>query len=71
MLVFASLCLQVLITKSANQLVLDFFNSATTDELTIMNGCSRKKAEIVVGLRPFSDWNDLVRDNSFNLNFLF
>jgi len=41
--------------------VLEFFNVATVDELTTMNGCSRKKAEIIVKMRPFSDWEELVK----------
>jgi len=40
--------------------VLEFFNVATVDELTMMNGCSRKKAEAIVKMRPFADWDELV-----------
>ena len=40
--------------------VLEFFNVATVDELTMMNGCSRKKAEAIIKMRPFADWDELV-----------
>ena len=46
--------------KSSSVAVLEFFNVATVDELTMMNGCSRKKAEAVVKVRPFNDWEQLV-----------
>jgi len=46
--------------KSSTAQVLDFFNVATVDELTVMNGCSRKKAEAIVKMRPFNDWEQLV-----------
>ena len=47
--------------KSSTAQVLEFFNVATVDELTMMNGCSRKKAEAVIKMRPFDDWEALVR----------
>jgi len=46
--------------KSSNEPILDFFNVATIDELTMMNGCSRKKAEAIIKMRPFADWEELV-----------
>ena len=48
-------------TKSSTAPVLDFFNVAKVDELTVMNGCSRKKAAAIIKMRPFSDWDELVR----------
>ena len=41
--------------------ILSFLNDATIEELTSMNGCSKKKAEIILSERPFADWDDLVR----------
>lgn len=41
--------------------VLDFLNSATNGELMTVKGCSAKKIEIIVGMRPFQNWIDLVR----------
>ncbi|KAL7846884.1 hypothetical protein SRHO_G00218640 [Serrasalmus rhombeus] len=39
--------------------ILDFFQSATVDELTLIAGCSLKKAQKIVELRPYKTWNDL------------
>jgi len=47
-------------SKSSTVPVLEFFNVATIDELTMMNGCSRKKAEAVIKMRPFDNWDELV-----------
>ncbi|XP_060522592.1 SWI/SNF-related matrix-associated actin-dependent regulator of chromatin subfamily A containing DEAD/H box 1 homolog isoform X2 [Cylas formicarius] len=40
--------------------VLDFFTTATLNELQLMQSCSKKKAEALVELRPFQGWIDLV-----------
>lgn len=42
------------------QLVLQFFNEASVGELAAIGGCSKKKAEVLVQLRPFADWADIV-----------
>ncbi|XP_037083118.1 SWI/SNF-related matrix-associated actin-dependent regulator of chromatin subfamily A containing DEAD/H box 1 homolog [Pollicipes pollicipes] len=39
------------------RLVVQYLDSATTDELACINGCSRKKAELIVQQRPFADWS--------------
>ncbi|XP_076876460.1 SWI/SNF-related matrix-associated actin-dependent regulator of chromatin subfamily A containing DEAD/H box 1b isoform X2 [Brachyhypopomus gauderio] len=39
--------------------ILDFFQSAAVDELTLIAGCSLKKAQKIVELRPFKKWDDL------------
>uniref|UniRef100_A0A8B9L0D7 DNA helicase n=1 Tax=Astyanax mexicanus TaxID=7994 RepID=A0A8B9L0D7_ASTMX len=41
--------------------ILNFFQNATVDELTLIAGCSLKKAQKIVELRPYKTWNDLVR----------
>ncbi len=41
--------------------VLNFFNSATDRELSCIQGCSKKKVEAIVELRPYDGWGDLVR----------
>ncbi|XP_023215093.1 SWI/SNF-related matrix-associated actin-dependent regulator of chromatin subfamily A containing DEAD/H box 1-like isoform X2 [Centruroides sculpturatus] len=46
--------------------VLNFFQEATSEELISVPGCSKKKVDIIVGLRPFSGWMDLV--NKFESN---
>ncbi|XP_072515316.1 SWI/SNF-related matrix-associated actin-dependent regulator of chromatin subfamily A containing DEAD/H box 1b isoform X2 [Salminus brasiliensis] len=39
--------------------ILNFFQNATADELTLIAGCSLKKAQKIVELRPYKVWNDL------------
>lgn len=40
--------------------VFDFLQTASINELQLMNSCSKKKAEGLIDLRPFSGWIDLV-----------
>ncbi|KAJ7987207.1 hypothetical protein DPEC_G00336350 [Dallia pectoralis] len=40
--------------------ILKFFQEASLDELSLISGCSVKKARKVVELRPFDEWEDLV-----------
>ncbi|XP_023012119.1 SWI/SNF-related matrix-associated actin-dependent regulator of chromatin subfamily A containing DEAD/H box 1 homolog [Leptinotarsa decemlineata] len=40
--------------------VLEFFETATVNELQLMNSCSKKKAEAIIESRPFVGWIDLV-----------
>ena len=42
--------------------VLNFFNNGTNHELAAIQGCSKKKVENIVELRPFTGWGDLVSD---------
>ncbi|XP_066507678.1 SWI/SNF-related matrix-associated actin-dependent regulator of chromatin subfamily A containing DEAD/H box 1b [Hoplias malabaricus] len=39
--------------------ILNFFQNATVDELTLIAGCSLKKAQKITELRPFKTWSDL------------
>ncbi|CAL9708181.1 unnamed protein product [Knipowitschia caucasica] len=39
--------------------MLTFFNEATVDELTLISGCSVKKAQKIMSLRPFDSWDNL------------
>lgn len=41
--------------------ILSFFQTASVDELTLIGGCSLKKAQKISELRPYKTWNDLVR----------
>ena len=41
-------------------MVRTFYNEATVHELNAVPGCSKKKVDIILGVRPFEDWNDLV-----------
>ena len=43
------------------QLVVDYLATATVDELACMDGCSKKKAEVIVAQRPYANWTDAVR----------
>ncbi|CAG0904060.1 unnamed protein product [Cyprideis torosa] len=40
--------------------VLKLFQTATLQELSAMHGCSKKKAEAIIALRPFHNWRDLL-----------
>ncbi|KAJ8923061.1 hypothetical protein NQ315_001610 [Exocentrus adspersus] len=48
--------------------VFEFFQTATMNELQLMNSCSKKKAEAVIESRPFSGWIDLVQKLQNNKN---
>ncbi|XP_029366368.1 SWI/SNF-related matrix-associated actin-dependent regulator of chromatin subfamily A containing DEAD/H box 1A isoform X2 [Echeneis naucrates] len=54
--------------------VLTFFQDATIDELSLIAGCSVKKAQKIVELRPFHSWKSLVevfhKDNGLSENLL-
>ncbi|KAM6965442.1 SWI/SNF-related matrix-associated actin-dependent regulator of chromatin subfamily A containing DEAD/H box 1A-like [Aplochiton taeniatus] len=39
--------------------ILQFFEVASLDELTLISGCSARKAQKIVDLRPFSSWQIL------------
>ncbi|KAI5099447.1 SWI/SNF-related matrix-associated actin-dependent regulator of chromatin subfamily A containing DEAD/H box 1B isoform X1 [Silurus meridionalis] len=39
--------------------ILVFFQKATVDELTLIAGCSLKKAQKIIELRPYQTWSDL------------
>ncbi|KAM9455793.1 SWI/SNF-related matrix-associated actin-dependent regulator of chromatin subfamily A containing DEAD/H box 1b isoform 2-T2 [Clarias gariepinus] len=39
--------------------ILDFFQKATVDELTLIAGCSVKKAQKIIELRPYQTWSSL------------
>ncbi|CAG9857372.1 unnamed protein product [Phyllotreta striolata] len=48
--------------------VLEFFKTANAGELLLMNSCSKKKAEAILELRPFTGWIDLVTKLQTNKN---
>ncbi|CAG9774088.1 unnamed protein product [Ceutorhynchus assimilis] len=48
--------------------VMEFFQTATLNELQLMNYCSKKKAEALIESRPFSNWIDLVTKLQSNKN---
>ena len=42
------------------EMILSFFNETSLEELQILPGCKKNKATIIVGMRPFADWDDLI-----------
>uniref|UniRef100_A0A9J7Y3V4 SNF2 related chromatin remodeling ATPase with DExD box 1b n=1 Tax=Cyprinus carpio carpio TaxID=630221 RepID=A0A9J7Y3V4_CYPCA len=42
--------------------ILSFFQTASVDELTLIAGCSLKKAQKITELRSFKTWKNLVRE---------
>lgn len=48
--------------------VLDFFQTANCNELQLMNFCSKRKAEAIIEIRPFTGWIDLVDKLQTNKN---
>ncbi|KAI5635804.1 hypothetical protein NE865_11502 [Phthorimaea operculella] len=46
--------------------VFEFLNNSNMNELSMLSGCSQKKAEAVIALRPFKGWLDMVE--KFNSN---
>ncbi|KAJ8287081.1 hypothetical protein GJAV_G00047440 [Gymnothorax javanicus] len=57
-----------------NDRILGFFQEASLDDLSLIAGCSAKKAQKIVDLRPFKTWEDLVqaftRGNGLSLELL-
>lgn len=47
-------------SKSKREKILKFFNEATIDEVIHMPRCSEKKASLIISMRPFTDWEDIV-----------
>ncbi|XP_053609678.1 SWI/SNF-related matrix-associated actin-dependent regulator of chromatin subfamily A containing DEAD/H box 1 homolog [Plodia interpunctella] len=46
--------------------VFEFLNTSNMNELSLLSGCSQKKAEAIISLRPFKGWLDMVE--KFNSN---
>lgn len=40
--------------------VYEFLNKANFKELSLLSGCSQKKAEAIIAARPFQGWLDMV-----------
>lgn len=41
--------------------IVTFFQTASVDEMSLISGCSVKKAQKILELRPFDSWRSLVR----------
>uniref|UniRef100_A0A7N6BMR7 DNA helicase n=1 Tax=Anabas testudineus TaxID=64144 RepID=A0A7N6BMR7_ANATE len=50
--------------------ILSFFQEASIDELTLISGCSVKKAQKIVELRPFDSWQIFHKDNGLSEDLL-
>lgn len=48
--------------------VVKFFQTASVDEMSLISGCSVKKAQKIVELRPFDSWSSLVREERGSSN---
>lgn len=48
------------VVTSDRQTVLDYLNESTVVQLTSIRTCSTKKANVLVELRPFESWRDLI-----------
>ncbi|XP_056013599.1 SWI/SNF-related matrix-associated actin-dependent regulator of chromatin subfamily A containing DEAD/H box 1-like isoform X2 [Ostrea edulis] len=48
--------------KTEREKILTFFDEATIDELSATPGCSKKRAEVIMSLRPFKTWNKLTTE---------
>lgn len=48
--------------------VLEFLQTATPNELSLMATCSKKKVDAIVAVRPFTGWIDLVEKLQTNKN---
>ncbi|XP_038220736.1 SWI/SNF-related matrix-associated actin-dependent regulator of chromatin subfamily A containing DEAD/H box 1 homolog [Zerene cesonia] len=46
--------------------VFEFLNTSSLNELSLLSGCSQKKAEAIIAQRPFKGWLDMVE--KFNNN---
>ncbi|KAK3565777.1 hypothetical protein QTP86_015040 [Hemibagrus guttatus] len=54
--------------------ILQFFQEASVDELTLISGCSLKKAQKIISLRPFNTWEDVnkqfCKDNGLSMELV-
>lgn len=51
--------------------ILAFFQDASIDELSLIAGCSVKKAQKIVELRPYDSWKSLVRQCDWQCNIYY
>lgn len=47
--------------------IVKFFQTASVDEMSLISGCSVKKAQKILELRPFDSWRSLVREENNSL----
>lgn len=56
----AALCQEMIKSKSKREMILQFLNEAEFEEVLRMPRCKERKAELIISLRPFYSWDDLV-----------
>ena len=56
--------------KKSNQMIMDFLCLCNSDELAMVPGCPKTKAKLIVELKPFDSWKDMVIVYSLTLMFL-
>ena len=58
------------ISSRMQKKIIDLIQNSSEEELTTISQCSTKKADVLVSLRPFLSWNDLLTkiDNTKALN---
>lgn len=49
------------ISTNLQDKIIQFLQEASLDELALISGCSIKKAQKIISLRPFNTWKDVVR----------
>lgn len=49
------------VTNKGREIVLEFLNEASQSQLTAIKSCSVRKAELLIQLRPFNSWRNLVK----------
>lgn len=49
------------VSDSLQDKIIKFLQEASLDELALISGCSIKKAQKIISLRPFNTWKDVVR----------
>ncbi|CAM4716053.1 unnamed protein product [Leuciscus chuanchicus] len=47
------------VSDSLQDKIIRFLQEASLDELSLISGCSNKKAQKIISLRPFNTWKDL------------
>ncbi|KAF5905300.1 ATP-dependent helicase 1A, partial [Clarias magur] len=54
--------------------ILNFLQEASVDELSLISGCSLKKAQKIISLRPFNTWKDVneqfYKDNGLSMDLV-
>ncbi|KAK2898680.1 hypothetical protein Q8A67_010098 [Cirrhinus molitorella] len=62
------------ISANLQEKIIQFLQEASLDELALISGCSIKKAQKIISLRPFNTWNDVkeqfYKDNGLSIDLV-